>query len=99
MTAARAKTSLPREAAVAPPSMEAPEMTKLRLTRTARGAAIALVFALVVAAPAAASQPTRTVTHFTGDRVAHFPAGDGCTFDVTVYLSTRAHVTVTEFSD
>ena len=39
------------------------------------------------------------MTHFTGDRVAHFPAGDGCTFDVTVYLSTRAHVTVTEFSD
>jgi hypothetical protein len=36
-------------------------MTKLRLTRTARGAVIALGLALVVAAPAAAAQPTRSV--------------------------------------
>ena len=72
-------------------------MTKL--TRTARGAVIALVLALVWATPAAAVQPTRTVTHLTGDRVGHFPAGTGCTFDVTVYVNSRAHVTVTEFSD
>jgi hypothetical protein len=84
-----------------------------RLNRIARGAGIALVLtlglvrgvvaavalALVVAAPAAAAQPARTVLHFPGDRVGHFQAGDGCTFDVTVYASPPAHVTITDFSD
>jgi hypothetical protein len=74
-------------------------MTKLRLTRTARGAVVAVALALLWAAPAAAAQPTRTVTHLRGDRVGHFPAGTGCTFDVTVYVNSRAQVTVTEFSD
>jgi hypothetical protein len=74
-------------------------MTKLRLTRTARSAVVALGLALVVAAPVAAAQPTRTVANFTGDRVEQFPAGDGCTFDVTVYLSSRAEVSITDFSD
>ena len=67
--------------------------------RTARGAVIAVVLALIVAAPVAAAQPTRTVTHFPGDRVGHFPAGTGCTFDVTVYSGPPAHITVTDFSD
>ena len=74
-------------------------MTKLSLTRTARGAVIAVGLALVLAAPAAAAAPTRTVTHFPADRVGHFPAGTGCTFDVTVYSDPMGRVTVTDFSD
>jgi hypothetical protein len=61
-------------------TMEARPMTKLRLTRTLRGAAVALVFALVVAAPAAASQPTRTMRALHGGFV--YPAGQACAFDV-----------------
>jgi hypothetical protein len=80
-------------------TVDARQMTKLRLTRTARGAVIALVLALVWAAPAAAAAPTRTVTHFPADRVGHFPAGTGCTFDVTVYSAPKGSVTVTDFSD
>jgi hypothetical protein len=67
--------------------------------RTALGAVIAVVLAVVWAAPAAAAQPTRTVTQLPADRVGHFPAGTGCTFDVTVYSSPKGHVTVTDFSD
>jgi hypothetical protein len=70
-----------------------------RLTPVARGAAIALVLALVAAAPAAAAKPARTVLHFSGDRVQHYLAGDGCTFNVTVHLTSRAHVSITDFSD
>ena len=40
-------------------------LTQGRLTRTARGAAAAAVLALIVAAPAAAGQPTRTVSPLT----------------------------------
>jgi hypothetical protein len=70
-----------------------------RLPRPARGAVIALVLAVLWAAPAAAAVPTRTVSHVPGDRVGHFPAGTGCTFDVTVYSDPKAHATVTDFSD
>jgi hypothetical protein len=51
-----------------------------RLTRTACGAGVALVLALVVAAPAAAAQPVKT-TH----RTLHpftIPADAACAFDV-----------------
>ena len=50
------------------------------LTRAARGAAIALAFALLASAPAAASQPTRTVRPLHGGFVD--PAGTACAFDV-----------------
>src|SRR4051794_35633041 len=71
-----------------------------RLTIAGRGAVIGVVLGLLVAAPAAAAQPTRTVAHFSsGDRVEHFAAGDGCPFDVTVYLISRAQISVTDFSD
>lgn len=66
-----------------------------RLIRLARGAVIAAVLALIVAAPAAAAQPTRTV-HTPGP-VSHYPAGSGCEFDVTAYHTGRT--TVTDFSD
>lgn len=69
-----------------------------RLTRPARGAAIGLGLALVIAAPVAAAQPTRSVYRAT-DLVEHFPAGTGCTFDVTVGLTPGAQLTVTDFSD
>jgi hypothetical protein len=54
-------------------------MTKLRLTRTARGAVIAVVLALLVAAPAAAAQPTRAVYGLHGFTI---PADMACPFDV-----------------
>jgi hypothetical protein len=70
---------------------------KLRLARTARGAVIALALALVVAAPAAAAQPTRTVYPL------HYPfftiaAGNGCDFAVEGHPSWGFQVG-TEFSD
>jgi hypothetical protein len=68
-----------------------------RLTRAARGAVIALALALLVAAPAAAAQPTRFFIQ--GTLVSHYPAGDGCEFDVTAYKLPSAHTTVTLFSD
>ena len=67
----------------------------VRLIRSARGALIALVLALLVAAPAAAAQPTRTV--HSPSPVGHFPAGTGCEFDVTAYRSGRTANTY--FSD
>jgi hypothetical protein len=73
--------------------------TLARPTRAARGAVIALVLALVWAAPVAAAAPTRTVRHLPADRVGHFPAGTGCMFDVTVYSDPKGSVTVTDFSD
>jgi hypothetical protein len=69
-----------------------------RLNRLARGAGIALVLALVAAAPAAAAQPVRTKTS-DSTRVSHFPAGTGCTFDVTVYRARDRWFTETDFSD
>jgi hypothetical protein len=71
-------------------------MTKLRLSRTARGAVIVVVLAPVVAAPAAAAQPTRTVLHPTGG--VH-PAGQGCAFDISYVDAPGAFITVTDFSD
>ncbi len=52
----------------------------ITLTRSARGAMIAVVLALVWAAPAAAAQPTRTVRPLQGEFV--LPAGMACAFDV-----------------
>ena len=80
---------------------EAPDRaaTRFRIPRWPRGALVAVVLALVAAAPAAAAQPTRTVSHFPADRVGHFPAGTGCPFDVTVYSSPKGHGSVTDFSD
>lgn len=54
-------------------------LTLARLPRAARGAVIALALALVVAAPAAAVQPTRTVHSLGGFTI---PAGAACPFDV-----------------
>lgn len=69
-----------------------------KLNRTAPSAVIALVLAAAWAAPTAAAQPTRTVVP-APNLVEHFPAGYGCTFDVTVYLAPGARTTVTNFSD
>jgi hypothetical protein len=55
-------------------------VAKLRLTRTARGAVIAVVLAVVWAAPVAAAQPTRVVNRDLHGFV--FPAGTACAFDV-----------------
>jgi len=72
-------------------------MTKLGLTRTARGAVIALLLAVVVAAPAAAAQPTRTVID--AQQFTHYPAGTGCAdFDVTVYRPRGGWTAITDFS-
>lgn len=71
-------------------------LTLAGLTRSARGAVIALVLALVVAAPAAAAQPTRTVRPLHGGFV--LPAGTACAFDVAGE-PTGGFVAVTTFSD
>jgi hypothetical protein len=67
------------------------------LNRTARGAIIAVALAAIWAAPAAAAQPTRTV--IVAGPVAHYPAGTGCDFDVTVYRSPGSRTAITDFSD
>ena len=54
--------------------------TPARLPHTARGALIAMALALVVAAPAAAAQPTRTVYH--GGQPFTIPADKACPFPV-----------------
>ena len=54
-------------------------LTSARLTRAMRGALIALVLAMVVAAPAAAAQPPRTVY---GLEPFLIHAGRACAFDV-----------------
>ena len=53
--------------------------TLARLPRTALGAVIVLALALIAAAPAAAAQPTRTVSYPTGWFA---PAGQACAFDI-----------------
>src|SRR5689334_2516934 len=68
-----------------------------KLTRTASGAVVALVLALAAAAPAAAAQPDREIVH--GTLVSHYPAGQGCEFDVTAYKLPSARTTITTFSD
>jgi hypothetical protein len=98
MAAASAKTSLAHEAAVSLPAQEASDVTTFRLIRSARGAVIALALAAICAAPAAAAQPTRTV-YPALNLVEQFPAGSGCTFDVTVERTPGARATVTNFSD
>ena len=67
-----------------------------RLPRTARGALIAMALGLVVAAPAAAAQPTRTV--YRGGQPFTIRADDACPFPVEAQPSGgfAAH---TEFSD
>jgi hypothetical protein len=61
-------------------TVEARQVKKLRLTRTARGAVIALMLALVVAAPAAAAQPIKTTN--TDFQPFTIPADTACPFDV-----------------
>ncbi len=72
--------------------------TLARLPRAALGTVIVLALALVAAAPAAAAQPTKTVMTF-APGVSHYPAGTGCTFDVTAYRQPGARVTIKDFSD
>lgn len=70
----------------------------MKLTRVARGAVIAGVLALAIAAPAAAAQPSRTMMQLAaGSR--SYPAGTGCTFDVTASWTDQAFWIFTEFSD
>jgi hypothetical protein len=68
-----------------------------KFNRAAPGAVVALAFALISATPAAAAQPTRTVIY--AGPVAHYPAGTGCDFDVTVYRTPGSRTTFTNFSD
>jgi hypothetical protein len=73
-------------------------LTPTRLTaRSARGAVIALVLALVVAAPAEAAQPTRTVID-AGPVARQLPAGTFCDFDVTVQRP-GGWLSILDFSD
>jgi hypothetical protein len=94
MAEARAKTSLAHKAAKSLPIMEARNVAKLRLTRTARGAVIALALALLWAAPAAAAEPTRVVfsPHPHVDA-----AGTACAFDV--YFEPTGWDALTDFSN
>lgn len=69
-----------------------------RAARTAVGLGLLVTLGLLWATPVAAVQPTRTVITFT-TLESHFPAGTGCTFDVTAYRQPDARVTVTDFSD
>jgi hypothetical protein len=75
--------------------MEARNVRKLRLTRTARGAVIAVALALVVAAPAAAAQPTRSVY---GQSPFTISADRACPFAVEGQPSSGFSA-YTEFSD
>lgn len=76
--------------------MEARQVTKLRLTRTARGAVIAVALALMVAAPAsAATPPTRTVSYPTGFVM---QPGQACAFAVAG-VPTSGFEATTAFSD
>ncbi|MBI3751756.1 MAG: hypothetical protein HY263_08915 [Chloroflexi bacterium] len=68
-----------------------------QLIRTARGAVIALALALVVAAPAAAAQPTRTVIDL-DPLTRQLPAGTFCDFDVTVQRP-GGWLSIMDFSD
>jgi hypothetical protein len=72
-----------------------------KLSRPARGAVLAGVFALVVAGPAAAAQPTRTVYPVHAGGV--IPAGTACPFDVGAQPSTatlrNGFTAETDFSD
>jgi hypothetical protein len=68
-----------------------------RLPRAARGAVVALVLALVVAAPAAAAAPTITVLHPTED---YYSAQDsGCGFPVSRVFNPGATTTIFDYPD
>jgi len=67
-----------------------------KLTRSVRGAVIAVALALLLAAPAAAAQPTRTVFYPTGGL---HPAGQGCAFDISFVDAPGSRITVTDFSN
>jgi hypothetical protein len=73
-----------------------------KLSRLARGAVLTGVIALVVAGPAAAAQPTRTVYPVHGPGSV-FPAGTACPFDVGAHPSTatlrNGFTAETDFSD
>ena len=71
-------------------------LTPTRLSRTARGALIAVALALVIAAPAAAAQPTRTVYH--GGQPFAIPADKACPFPVEAQPS-GGFAAYTVFSD
>jgi hypothetical protein len=76
-------------------TVEVRQMKKLRLTRAAHGAVIAMVLAAVWAAPAAAAQPTRTV--YALDPFV-YPSGTACAFDVEGE-PTGGFIARTTFSD
>jgi hypothetical protein len=68
-----------------------------RLSRTARGAVIALVLALVAAAPTAAAAPIKTVIHPTFDE---FGADEsGCGFAVSRTFEPGARKTYFDYAD
>jgi hypothetical protein len=71
--------------------------TLARLPLSARGAVIAVVLALIVAAPAAAAQPTRTVISL-GPVTRLATAGTFCDFNVTIHRGPGS-LTVWDFSD
>ena len=65
--------------------------------RTAAGVGMLVALSLLWAAPAAAARPSKTVITF-APGVSHYPAGTGCTFDVTTYRQ-GARATIKDFSD
>ena len=69
-----------------------------KLTRTARGAVVALVLAVAAAAPAAAAQPTRTVIYIPPSTRSLDP-GAFCAFAVTTDRPSGVRLTYTDFSD
>jgi hypothetical protein len=75
----------------------APLLTFAQLPRAARGAAMALVFAIVVAAPVAAAAPTKTVLHPISDY--YGPADSGCGFAVTRVFNSGARTTYFDYAD
>ena len=69
-----------------------------RLTRTARGAVLALGVAIMAAAPATAAQPTRTLI-YVPPSTRSFDAGAFCAFAVTTDRPSGQRLTYTDFSD
>ncbi len=66
--------------------------------RAGRGAVLALALAIVVAAPAAATQPTRTVM-YDPPSTAVLPAGTFCAFAVTTDRPAGRRLTYTDYSN
>ena len=75
-------------------------MTTVRIIKSVRCAGIAVVLAVLWAAPTAvsvaAAQPNRTVSYPTGGL---HPAGEGCSFDISYVDTPGSRITVTDFSD